>query len=97
MICGKTIYPTLREAIEAIKGTFRKFPDRASLVEPSRAYFCDDCQGYHLYSESKNKVKRFVTEQKLNKEVNSEPEGKKKNDKRFKDLIIHEARKFKVK
>jgi hypothetical protein len=97
MICGKTIYPKLRDAINALKGMMKKFPDRASLVEPSKAYFCDDCNGYHLYSESKNKAKRFVTKQSKPQETNSESEGKKENDRKHKVLIIHEPRKFKVK
>jgi len=93
MICGKTIYPTLREAIEAIKGMFKKFPDRASLVQPSKAYFCDHCQGYHLYSESKRPKKN----KSISEEIDTESKEKKHNDKKFKDLIIHEPRKFKVK
>ena len=97
MICGKTIYPTIREAINAMKGMMRKFPDRASLVEPSKAYLCDECQGYHLYSEAKNKTKRNKDKQKTGHETDSEPKAKKENDRKFQTLIIHEPRKFKVK
>lgn len=97
MICGKTIYPTSREAIEAIKGMMKKHSNVASLTEPSKAYFCDNCQGYHLYSESKNKSKRFTTKQNKPHETDSEPKAKKDNDRKFHTLIIHEPRKFKVK
>lgn len=95
MICGKTIYPTMRSAIEAIKGSLKK--QSKKLTEPSKAYFCDDCNGYHLYSESKNKAKKFITKQNKQHETNSDSFEKKQNDRKHKVLIIHEPRKFKVK
>lgn len=97
MICGKTIYPTMRLAIEAIKGMMKKLTNAQAINEPSKAYFCHDCKGYHLYSESKNKSKRLKTKQSKNQETSSESITKKENDKKFKDLIIHNPRKFKVK
>lgn len=95
MICGKTIYPTLREAIEAIKGLMRDNRDikyKANKL-PSRAYLCDECNGYHLYTENK-KAKKVKS---ISEDIDTESKEKKHNDKKFKDLIIHEPRKFKVK
>ena len=96
MICGKTIYPDSRAAIEAIKGILSEKQTRGNKL-PSKAYFCDECQGYHVQTENKKSKVNDWAAQRFSKEVNSEPEGKKNNDKKFKELIIHEARKFKVK
>jgi len=91
MICGKTIYETSRLAIEAIKGMLGDMDGR-SRKQPSRAYFCEDCNGYHVHTENKPKKQKSNSQ-----EVNTESVEKKYNDRKFKTLIIHEARKFKVK
>ena len=91
MICGKTIYATSRDAIEAIKGMLGNMDGR-SKRHASRAYFCEDCNGYHLHTENKAKKQKSNSQ-----DVNTESVEKKENDRKFKTLIIHEARKFKVK
>lgn len=92
MICGKTFYNSQREAIEAIKGMLG---DRSHKIQPSRAYFCEPCNGYHIYTENFKKGKKG--KQRHNKETDSKPEAQKANDRKFKELIIHDPRKFKVK
>lgn len=91
MICGKTIYSTSRDAIDAIKGMLGD-SDGRSKRQPSKAYFCDKCDGYHIYTENKSKKQKSNSES-----INTESEQKKHNDRKFKELIIHEPRKFKVK
>lgn len=94
MICGKVIYLSSREAIEAIKGMLGDADGRSS-KQPSRAYWCDQCQGWHIHTEKWNKSKK--RKQRSHQETDSKPESQKANDRKFKDLIIHDPRKFKVK
>ena len=94
MICGKTIYLSQREAIDAIKGMLRDTDDR-STKQPSRAYWCDLCDGWHVHTENKKRGKKH--KQRQNKETDSTHPKLAANNKRFKDLIIHDPRTFKVK
>lgn len=93
MICGKTIYATSRDAIEAIKGLMKDNMLKGSKM-PSRAYFCDDCQGYHVTTENK---KHHIPKSKVPKEIDTTHPNTKRNESGHKTLVIHEARKFKVK
>lgn len=94
MICGKTVYKSQREAIEAIKGMLGDADGRSN-KQPSRAYWCDPCQGWHVHTENcKNGKNR---KQRSNKETDSTHPKMKENNRKFKELIIHDARKFKVK
>lgn len=94
MICGKTVYNSQREAIEAIKGMLGDADGRSNR-QPSRAYFCELCNGYHIHTENFKRGKKG--KQRHNKETYSKPEAQKMNDRKFKELIIHDPRKFKVK
>jgi len=94
MICGKVIYLSSREAIKAIKGMLGD-ADGRSHRQPSRAYFCEPCNGWHIHTENKKKGKKG--KQKHNKETDSTHPKLVENNKRFKDLIIHDPRKFKIK
>jgi len=94
MICGKVIYLSSREAIEAIKGMLGDADGRSNR-QPSRAYFCEPCNGWHIHTENKKKGKK--NRQKHNKETDSTHHKLVENNKRFKELIIHDPRKFKIK
>lgn len=100
MICGKTIYLTSRDAIEAIKGLMKDNQDRNGTFKanrlPSRAYFCEECNGYHLYTENKKKALTYNAPNKT-KEVDSTDTRVKENNDSLKTLIIHDIRKFKIK
>jgi len=94
MICGKEIYPSQRGAIEAIKCMLGDADGRSN-KQPSRAYFCEPCNGWHVHTENYRKGKK--NKQRYKKETDSKPESMKVNDRKFRELIIHDPRKFKVK
>lgn len=94
MICGKVIYLSSREAIEAIKGMLGDADGRSNR-QPSRAYFCEPCNGWHIHTENKKKGKKG--KQKYNKETYSIHPNQKLSEKNLKTLIIHDPRKFKIK
>lgn len=95
MICGKEIYLSQRLAIEAIKGMLGD-ADGRSHRQPSRAYFCEPCEGWHIHTENKTRKNKWK-KQRMNKETDSTHPKQIENDNRFKNLIIHDPRKFKVK
>lgn len=100
MICGKQIYKTNKEAIEAIKGIMKDDRIVKSNRRASRAYFCDECQGWHLHTENKKeKLRRDRLNQRHKQEVKTDliDSKTKQNNIGQNTLIIHDARKFKVK
>lgn len=98
MICGKVIYLNIKAAIAAIKGLMGDNQDRNNTLRskkiPSRAYFCDECQGYHLHTENKKQVIKKLKRQKTKQEIGID-EKPRNWDKR--PLIIHDPLKFKIK
>lgn len=100
MICGKVIYPTIRDAVDAIKGLMNDNQDRNATFRsnklPSRAYFCDDCQGYHLHTENKKQVVKKIKAQRTKSEIDSD-HSKHEIKRERQTLIIHDRLKFKIK
>ena len=98
MICGKVIYPNIKAAIDAIKGLMGDNQDRNNTFRskkiPSRAYFCDECQGYHLHTENKKQIISKIKAQKTKQEIHFD-EKPRHYSKR--PLIIHDRLKFKIK
>lgn len=82
MICGKRIYTTQSDAKNAIKGHNHSMG----------AYFCKDCNGWHIASEGKESVLN-TKKQPQKQELNTKPENIGTNRK----YIIHDPRKFKIK
>ena len=97
MICGKTIYFSRNLANEAISGLQVDKRYNRSNKRPSRSYFCDDCQGWHIHTENKIKAVKLKSKQRTQKESNSKPEETRKMERDMKVLVIHNPRKFKVK
>ena len=86
MICGKTIFKTRVEAIEATSG-MRK-DDRSWRRTPlaKEIYFCNSCDGWHFTAKATKKKKPVF----YKKEVSTE-----KVQNKNKVLIIHHRMKIK--
>ena len=96
MICGKTIYISKLEASKSIAGLSSDKRKKRTKDKPNQVYFCNDCDGWHVASSSKNKRKHDFKY--YNSCVNTDiviPEklGKSKVNR----LIIHNNLNFKVK
>lgn len=71
MICGKKIFNSQTEAKEAVRGfnqsnKFRQGGKNRSKRSPTKAYFCKDCNAWHLHTEGKKKTLSQQTTVKLN-------------------------------
>lgn len=101
MICGKVIYPDIQTAIKAINGLMADNQDRNATFRskklPSRAYFCHECQGYHLHTENKKQVVKKMKMQRTKPEVDSIEHKKLEKKCERQTLIIHDRLKFKIK
>lgn len=90
MICGKVIYSSRDQAKAAINGlkSYSNSNTRSN-KQPSQTYLCNECNGWHLYTENSKprSNKNGFTREILTLQIGT-----------FKGtLIIHEARKFKIK
>lgn len=56
MPCGKEIYTERSKAVEAING--KNASGRKHNRMPAGTYFCKDCNGWHIYSQGKKKMKK---------------------------------------
>lgn len=85
MICGKVTYSTRAEAIASIRGFKVSKHPRRSKKQADAVYYCDGCQGYHLYTKGKRKHRRQA-------EVSVQPQSK---PRQFVNLVIHHKMKIK--
>ena len=76
-MCDKRVYETRQLANDAIAGFNNDVRPTRSNKKPTKAYYCEHCEGYHLYTEGKKNGSRkdhvskefhFTTDQ--NKERN---------------------------
>lgn len=74
MICGKIIFKTQAEAIKAIEGFHADNRPTRVNRKPQNTYWCDACEGYHVYSRRKKHApkKSFKKEFKT-KETKNQP------------------------
>lgn len=86
MLCGKRIFVSRQQAMEAIKGFNGQHTDKTK--HSYKSYFCISCDAWHVASQGKKfkNIKAKPVEEM--KTVIGKYQG---------PLIIHEARKFKVK
>lgn len=56
MYCGKVIYQVRQVAIEAIKG--KNGDSRRGKKFPAKTYFCKECNGWHIHTQGKKKMKK---------------------------------------
>lgn len=63
MICGKIIYKSQSDAKQVIAGVNADKRPNKVINKPHVAYFCEDCNGWHVASRSKRRYFRHNTEQ----------------------------------
>lgn len=98
MICGKRIYNSRQEAVQAITGFHHDKRNSRSKIQPNAAYYCQECDGWHLTSGEQKRPK-MVAPKSNNTEVHSIDKNKKNFEKRtgHKSLVIHTRLNFKIK
>lgn len=76
MPCGKEIYTERKKAVEAING--KNAHGRRGGKMTAGTYFCTDCDGWHIYSQGKKKMKK---RDETNHELKTHPDhhGKQKH------------------
>lgn len=79
MICGKVRYETRVQAVAAIRGLKKDKGLTRSRRQASAVYYCDECQGFHLYTTGK---RRRGPKQPAGKLSNRKPRN-------FIHLVIH--------
>lgn len=55
MICGKVVYQSRQEAMDAVIGMNTDNRINRSAQQPGKCYFCSNCGGWHLFTEGKSK------------------------------------------
>lgn len=81
MPCGKTIYTERKKAVEAING--KNSSGRGKMT--AGTYFCSDCNGWHIYSQGKKKMKKC---DETNHELKTHPDH---HDKQKDQGVLHIA------
>ncbi len=66
VMCGKVIYPTRKEAKDAIVGQNKDRGHRSN-NQPKFIYFCSGCDGWHVSSAKKKRAGKRQTEETYSK------------------------------
>ena len=95
-VCGKTVYNDRPAALSAIVGMNHDRGSDKANKQPNKTYFCKPCNGWHIFTEGKKKkMKGKSKEQSLK---HDQPLSIQSSCKKWTPpLIIHDARKFKIK
>lgn len=60
MICGKQVFISMKDAVAAINGSHKDKRKSKSNKRPSKTYFCEICNGWHLTSQEQRRSKMHL-------------------------------------